>query len=483
MYFTDTLSFNGQLFRVHGPTADGGLAWYLRPSYDTSTTHFHVRWGHFAPGIRNDFNALGFLQDDDRKEIDTNLGHIFFFDTGLVERVRPSVNYNRYISFDQGVLRGWALAPTVTAVLRNRLEFEINRRDEYQTVRKGITKTIKQLLPRAGTAATGARSRPMSARAAISTTIFCCMAAEAHWAFGDSWRLSYNLTRLELSPDLKHESTTIHVFETTYSFNPDLFVRAFLQTNSAIDKENVQVLGRVAVQSALRLASGRLSARHLGIRPTIRPGRHAFHQIGLGSLGVRRWAPRGAWAPARIVLNSRNEGTEMDRVLPQRALGTGAWLCLALALLALAAASALEPAFAHGIGGKDAAFVAATKEADILPFMYLGAKHMFTGYDHLLFLVGVIFFLYRMRDIAIYVTLFSIGHSITLLAGVLMEINVSAYLVDAIIGLSVVYKAFDNLNGFKTVFGVQPNNKLAVAGFRSHPWVRARDQAAGAQSE
>jgi HupE / UreJ protein len=138
------------------------------------------------------------------------------------------------------------------------------------------------------------------------------------------------------------------------------------------------------------------------------------------------------------------------------------WICL---VAALALASLIEPALAHGIGGKDAAFVAATKEADILPFMYLGAKHMFTGYDHLLFLLGVIFFLYRMRDIAIYVTLFSIGHSITLLAGVLMEINVSAYLVDAIIGLSVVYKAFDNLNGFKTVFGVQPNNKLAVAGF------------------
>jgi len=155
----------------------------------------------------------------------------------------------------------------------------------------------------------------------------------------------------------------------------------------------------------------------------------------------------------------------MLKSTPRRAMGAGTWCWFVLALLALSLASAIEPALAHGIGGKDAAFVAATKEADILPFMYLGAKHMFTGYDHLLFLLGVIFFLYRMRDIAIYVTLFSIGHSITLLAGVLMEINVSAYLVDAIIGLSVVYKAFDNLNGFKTVFGVQPNNKLAVAGF------------------
>ena len=120
---------------------------------------------------------------------------------------------------------------------------------------------------------------------------------------------------------------------------------------------------------------------------------------------------------------------------------------------------------AHGIGGKDAAFVAATKGPDILPFMYLGAKHMVTGYDHLLFLFGVIFFLYKMRDVAVYVTCFAVGHSITLLTGVLSGIHVNPFLVDAIIGLSVVYKAFDNLGGFRSIFGVQPNNKIAVAGF------------------
>jgi hypothetical protein len=141
------------------------------------------------------------------------------------------------------------------------------------------------------------------------------------------------------------------------------------------------------------------------------------------------------------------------------------WGLIAFAFVLLIAQTAASPVFAHAIGGKDAAFVAATDGVDIIPFMYLGAKHMVTGYDHLLFLLGVIFFLYRMRDVAIYVTLFSIGHSITLLAGVLMEINVSAYLVDAIIGLSVIYKAFDNLNGFQSIFGFQPNNKIAVATF------------------
>jgi len=119
-------------------------------------------------------------------------------------------------------------------------------------------------------------------------------------------------------------------------------------------------------------------------------------------------------------------------------------------------------ALAHAIGGKDAAFVAATVGPDPVPFLYLGAKHMMTGYDHLLFLLGVIFFLRRLRDVALYVTLFSIGHSITLLAGVLLEIRADAYLVDAVIGLSVAYKAFDNLGGFRTVFGVQPDMRAAV---------------------
>ena len=144
---------------------------------------------------------------------------------------------------------------------------------------------------------------------------------------------------------------------------------------------------------------------------------------------------------------------------PQR--GRRATLAAAL-LFTLAAAGS---AAAHGLGGKDAAFVAATTGPDIVPFLYLGGKHMVTGYDHLLFLLGVIFFLFRMKDVALYVTLFSVGHSLTLLAGVLGKIEVNPYLVDAVIGLSVAYKAFDNLGGFRTLFGVQPDPRTATFGF------------------
>ncbi|MCF6251397.1 MAG: HupE/UreJ family protein [Methylococcaceae bacterium] len=106
-----------------------------------------------------------------------------------------------------------------------------------------------------------------------------------------------------------------------------------------------------------------------------------------------------------------------------------------------------------------------TQGSAIGPFLYIGAKHMVTGYDHLLFLVGVIFFLFRSRDIFIYVSLFTLGHSLTLLFGVLNHININVYLIDAVIAFSIIYKGFDNLGGFKQLFGIQPNTKIAVLFF------------------
>lgn len=100
---------------------------------------------------------------------------------------------------------------------------------------------------------------------------------------------------------------------------------------------------------------------------------------------------------------------------------------------------------AHGVADKNQGFLATATGIHIIPYMYLGAKHMVTGYDHLLYLAGVIFYLTRFREIAVYVSLFALGHSITLLYGVLSGTFVNPYLVDAIVGLSVSYKALENL--------------------------------------
>lgn len=134
-------------------------------------------------------------------------------------------------------------------------------------------------------------------------------------------------------------------------------------------------------------------------------------------------------------------------------------LMLAVVLLYLAG---LEQVFAHGVAQGDKGYIQESRGVLFIPFIYLGAKHMVTGYDHLLFLFGVIFFLYRLKDVGLYVTLFAVGHSVTLLYGVLNGVSVSAYIVDAIIGFSVVYKALDNLGAFQRWFNYQPDTRLAT---------------------
>ncbi|WP_299822565.1 HupE/UreJ family protein [uncultured Jannaschia sp.] len=131
---------------------------------------------------------------------------------------------------------------------------------------------------------------------------------------------------------------------------------------------------------------------------------------------------------------------------------------LVLAALLMSASQAL----AHNVTEGDAGYIQEIWGVNIIPFLYLGAKHMVTGYDHILFLLGVVFFLYKMRDVGIYVSLFALGHSTTMLLGVWFGWGINAYVIDAIIGLSVVYKALDNLGAYQRWFGYQPNTKAAT---------------------
>jgi hypothetical protein len=136
---------------------------------------------------------------------------------------------------------------------------------------------------------------------------------------------------------------------------------------------------------------------------------------------------------------------------------------LASCLLAMALTLAFATtSLAHGVAAGDQGYIQEITGVHLIPFVYLGAKHMATGYDHILFLLGVIFFLYRMQHIAIYVTLFAIGHSTTMLLGVYFDIGINSYIIDAIIGLSVVYKALDNMGAYQRWFGFQPNTKAAT---------------------
>ncbi len=131
------------------------------------------------------------------------------------------------------------------------------------------------------------------------------------------------------------------------------------------------------------------------------------------------------------------------------------------AVLLVAALLSL-PVFAHNVSESNANFLANITGPAIPLFVYLGAKHMITGIDHVLYLLGVVFFVYRPRQVLLFVSLFAVGHSVTLICGVLFDWRVNPAVVDAVIGLSVAYKAFENLSGFTVLFGRSPNMPLAV---------------------
>jgi len=240
LFFSDTLGMTAQLLRVHGPTADGGLAWFVRPSWDTATSHFHVRYTNLDAGIQEDFNDVGFMNDDNRREFDTNVWHTFWMDGGPIANVSPSINYNRYWS-QEGALRSWNLRAEVDVEFRNGWEFEIRHTDEFKLFEKEFRndRTTVEL------GWDGRDGREVSAFAGSGVNFDSDLklyGAEVEWPVGDSWRFSYELRRLELKPDLDNDSTTIHVFDILYAFNPDLFAKVFIQTSTAIDKENIQAL-------------------------------------------------------------------------------------------------------------------------------------------------------------------------------------------------------------------------------------------------
>jgi hypothetical protein len=241
LFFTETLGFTGQLLRVHGPTARGGLAWFVRPAYDSANTHFHVRYTNLDPRIAGDFNAVGFLRDDDRREIDTNFSRTFWIEEGAFEKIEAGANYNRYWSHS-GTLRSWELRADVEVTFRAGWEVEVSRSDEYELFEKGFRNEETRV--EIGWDGRDGRSVKAFAGGGVNfDSDLTLYGAEATWAFGKAWRLAYSLTRLHLQPDPEGETTVIHVFDTTYAFNPDLLVKLFVQANTAIDKVNVQAVG------------------------------------------------------------------------------------------------------------------------------------------------------------------------------------------------------------------------------------------------
>jgi len=238
--FTPTFSFTGQLARSHGPEEGGRWAFFVRPSRDTSTSHVHFRYTHLGDRFGDHVNAIGFIRDDDRREIDSALTKDVWVREGPVEKIAYDSNYNVYWS-QTNQLRSWRVDQNVAVELKNRWAIGWDYYDELQVFEKEY------------------RNRLNGPFVGYNTREF--QSAALQYAFGrnfdsdfDYWRLvlrrklgealslEYELTRLRLEPDPENESTDIHVVRSVYNFTPDLFFKVFFQSSSAIDRKNVQAV-------------------------------------------------------------------------------------------------------------------------------------------------------------------------------------------------------------------------------------------------
>jgi len=238
--FTDKLKFTGQFALSYGERNTDNLAFFLRPAYETSTFHFHVRYSQLGTNFGDNANAVGFVSDDNRRELDSALEKTFFLAAGRLERIAYESNYNVYWGMN-GVLRSWQVDQGLSLDLRNKLSFEVQHSEEYKLYEKEFRNRQTEL-------ALGYNTREwQSAEVAWSfgrnyDLEFHLIEGRLNYKLSQDFSLEYGLTRLRFDPDPGNESTWIHVVRATNYFAKDLFLKVFYQIHTAIDKRNVQVL-------------------------------------------------------------------------------------------------------------------------------------------------------------------------------------------------------------------------------------------------
>jgi hypothetical protein len=240
VFFTKTLGFTGQLVESYGPFAAGRRAFFLRPSYDASTGHFHVRYSHLGQSVADNADAVGFIRDDDRREFDSAISKRVSYRSGFLEQIEYSSNYNIFWS-QAGTLRSWEIVQGLDFELRNRFTVELGHVEDFQRFEQDFRNRATDVVIGYNTreyesVEVGYRfGRNFDSDLRLWT---------ARAAYKPTARLSveYALERLTLDPDPESESTWIHVVRANHFFTPNLFLRLLYQTNSGSDRENMQAV-------------------------------------------------------------------------------------------------------------------------------------------------------------------------------------------------------------------------------------------------
>jgi hypothetical protein len=239
LYFTDRFQFTGQFALSYGDY-DTDLAFFLRPSYDSATFHFHLRYTQLGRTFGDNANEVGYIRDDNRHEFDSALTKTFWVKKGIFDRINYESNYNIYWGMDK-TLRSWQVDQELGFDFQNKLSIETEYHLEYKLYEKEFWNNQTEFK-------LGYNTREWQS-ASISYSFgrnfdldFQLVEGSFHYKLTEDFSLSYQLTRLFYNPDPENESTWIHVVRSDYYFTKDLFIKLFYQVNTSIDKQNIQVV-------------------------------------------------------------------------------------------------------------------------------------------------------------------------------------------------------------------------------------------------
>jgi Domain of unknown function (DUF5916)/Carbohydrate family 9 binding domain-like len=240
LFFTKTFNLTAQAVKSWGLFSRGTEAFYVRPAYDSPTGHFHVRYSHLGDRVAENVNAIGFIADDDRREVDSAAEKTWWIRRGTVEQVAYGSNYNIYWS-QKGVLRSWQVDESMEVQFRNRWSTEVQYTEEFKRFEKDFRN--RQVGFQVGYNTREYQSVRVGYEFGRNFDAdFQLWTASAKYKVTGALSAEYELQRLWLDPDPEDESTWIHVIQANQFFTKDLFLRLFFQTNSAIDRRNVQAV-------------------------------------------------------------------------------------------------------------------------------------------------------------------------------------------------------------------------------------------------
>jgi uncharacterized protein DUF5916 len=240
LFFTRTFGMTAQAVKSYGPFRSGTWLFFVRPAYESPTGRIHLRYGHIGDHVADNLNAIGQILDDDHRELDSHITKIKWIRKGAFEKLQHDSNYNIYWS-QTGVLRSWKVNESLATEFRNRLSAEVSWIEEFKLFEKKFRNReagfdLGYNTRQYNSIKTGLRfGRNFDAD-------FVLWTAAARRKVTRKLSAEYSLERLELNPDPSRQSTWIHVLRADQFFTKDLFLRLFFQTNSAIDRNNVQAL-------------------------------------------------------------------------------------------------------------------------------------------------------------------------------------------------------------------------------------------------